>query len=95
MLLYMNILKKFVNCLDASKESYSVSESKELLRHALCIGLGLPSVGANKRVSEEAICISKELFNDLDVDSWTLEYKQGVLEACLKCFERVMRGGKS
>ena len=58
---------------------------QELLRQTLCVGLGLPSTSATKRVNEEALNCAKELLSGFDIAHWSEGYKKGLLEACMHC----------
>lgn len=67
----------------------------ELLRHALCLGMGISSKPLNTRVDESARKCSKYMFKGISMSDWTLEDKFGVLEASIKLLSLAIKKGES
>lgn len=65
----------------------------ELLRHSLCIGMGITSKPANMRVSLSSTKCAKFMFKGIKTSNWTTDDKMGVLEASIKVLAQAIKGG--
>lgn len=62
---------------------------KELLRHSVCITLGLSSKSNDERVRVEADKCGDFIFEGVDYASWSQRFRQGILESCIKCLDMI------
>lgn len=58
----------------------------ELLRCSLCYGMGIPFTNALIATREIGGC-AHAIFSGVNQSNWTDEYRQGVLQACLRCLD--------
>lgn len=89
-MMYITLVNKYFNYLNSNYEDDDEFRCKrysmeELLRASLCYGLGLKSIGATERVEVESRKCANYIFEGVNTKKWNDNYKQGILEACVKC----------
>lgn len=86
-MVYANIVARYLKLLSSDVRYSRVAESRskttELLRYSLCKAFGLPST-LNIMEMEYLVkdCI-KATLRGMNYKSWSIEYKQGVLEGVM------------
>lgn len=91
-MIYMVIVRNYLDYINSNLEEDDEIRNnryllEELLRSSICYGLGLPSTSATERIILLEREVSKEILGDMDISNWSVEFKQGVLEACMKVIE--------
>lgn len=87
------IVKTYLDYLYNNNIDVNSIDISETLRHSLCIALGLQSRGSD----EDCFAIAQTLkivLNQEGVYSKSLEYKQGILEACIHHIEATRKAGE-
>lgn len=69
-------------------------QMSELLRHSLCLGMGVSSRPSTSRVDECAKKCAKYIFKGIKTSDWTLEDKIGILEASIKLLSLAIKKGE-
>ena len=87
---YKKILSIYFEFLHRSNLNLTPIGISELLRYALCEALGLESISADPYIAINAFSLVQEfkvVLNFYDIYSKSIDYKQGLLEACIHCIE--------
>lgn len=85
-MVYVDIVNKYLKYVNKNLKDDIVDSHglQELLRHSLCMGLGLQSNPCTEIAEKYASDCSKYILKGIDVSGWTVDYRMGVVEACIK-----------
>lgn len=87
---YKDIVDSYLSYVSEKKGNLSGYHIVELLRYSLCKYMGLETKGSSENVekySDECINHLKPVFNKHSILDKSVDYKKGILEACIHCIE--------
>lgn len=88
------VIREYFKVLRELNVALNTQEVSELLRYSVCRALGLQSLGTTTKLQILSDKVYVRLINPLKeqgVYEKSIEYKQGVLEACVHCMEMTRR----
>ena len=88
------LVKSYLEYIKSTNEEFTCSEISEILRYSLCVAQGLETVGYTKRVETigvGAINVFKRILNSEGLTNKSVEFKRGLLEACVLSIESARR----
>ena len=88
--IYKDILKTYFDFLNLRTLELTPIGVSEFLRYSLCTALGLSTISSHIYIDNNSFRLIQEfkiVLNKYDVYSKNIQYKQGLLEACVHCIE--------